>query len=450
MALVACAPQSQHVELSPQPPETFSTTGTVEAPERWWTAFEDPVLDRLVDEALESNLDLAAVWQRLRAAQAVADRRTSDLFPDLDGEAEAGYVDDPEFGGFDPDEFDEGGDGAETELRLGLAAFYEVDLWGRIRSSVEAERFRTRAALADYRAAAVSLSAEVARAWFQVLEARRQVALLEAQTETNETVLRLLKNRFGSGQIRGVDVLRQRQLVEATREQKIAAESRLQVLEHLLAVLLGRAPRDGVEAAAEELPALPPLPETGIPAELVRRRPDVRSAFLRLQAADRDVASAIANQYPRLTLSASVSTSDSDASDLFEDWTQSILGGLLAPLFRAGELSAEVDRTEAVRRQNVYLYGQATLVAFQEVEDALVQEAKQRERVASLERQARLTELAYEQLRLQFFNGLSDYIDVLTALTEAQRVRRDLTSARRLLLEFRIALYRALAGGWST
>lgn len=451
--LAGCAPHVTEVETPVEPPEAFSAGGEVEAPDRWWTAFDDPVLDRLVERALSDNLDLAAVWERLRAARAVARRQASDLFPDVDAFADAS-VRRPEDDFGDDGLGDDGFDGDGEELLLGVSAAYEVDLWGGIRSRAQAETYRARATLADYRTAALSLSAEVARTWFQVVEARQQVTLLEEQVEANEKVQRLIENRFGSGQVRGVDVLRQRQLVEATQEQLIAAESRLRVLEHLLAVLLGRPPQAGTGVGAgtvtDALPEPPPLPDTGLPAELVRRRPDVESAFRRLQAADRDLAAAVAERYPRLTLTASVSTGGAGAGDLFDDWTRSLAGGLLAPLLRAGELAAEVERSEAVRRRSLYLYGQTTLLAFQEVEDALVQEASQRRRVASLERQAELTRRAYEQLRLQFFNGLNDYIDVLTALTEAQRVERDLTAARRLLLELRVALYRALAGGFET
>jgi len=250
--------------------------------------------------ALESDLDLATAWERLREAEAVAARAGSDLFPDLDAEAEASL----QRGDFRQD-FDDGDDGddfgrdgdSEEELRLGLAARYEVDLWGRLRSRVDAERYRAEASLADYRTAALSLSAEVTRGWFQLVETRSQLALLEEQITANEKVLTLLENRFGTGQVRGVDVLRQRQLVEATREQRITVEARLAVLEHLLAVLLGRPPRESIPAlsptaSAAALPELPPLPATGVPAELVRRRPDVRSAHLRLRAADRELADA--------------------------------------------------------------------------------------------------------------------------------------------------------------
>ena len=437
-----------------EPPGSFSVDGTEELPDRWWTAFGDPELDRLVERALESNFDLAVAWERLREARAVVDRESSDLFPDLDAFADANVRrDETDFGGdeLDDDFGEEQEDSGDTEeLRLGLEASYEVDLWGRIRSRVEAERYRAAASLSDYRTAALTLSAEVVRTWVQIVEARSQLELLGEQIEADETVEKLLENRFGTGLIRGVDVLRQRQLTESTREQMIAVESRLRVLEHLLAVLLGRLPQEGIDVRSEALPELPPLPETGLPVELVRRRPDVRSAHRRLRAADRDLAAAIADRYPRLTLTASLTTTDDAATDLFDQWARSFTGGLLAPLFRAGALEAEVDRAEAIRNQRVYEYGQATLIAFREVEDALVREAKQRERIRSLERQVELADQSYEQLRIQYFNGLGDYIDVLVALTERQQLRRDLIAARRALLEFRIGLYRALAGGFET
>jgi NodT family efflux transporter outer membrane factor (OMF) lipoprotein len=366
----------------------------------------------------------------------VADREASDLYPDLDGSVEAG-ASQPE-----PDE--------PERVRLGLAAGYEVDLWGRISSRVEAERYRARASYADYQAAALSLSAEVARTWYQLIEARSQLALLTDQVETNEKVLRLLRTRFGSGQIRAVDILRQQQLVESTRERRLAAQSRVRVVEHLLAVLLGRAPQAGVELDRAELPELPPLPDTGLPAQLVQRRPDVRRAHDLLRAADRDLAAAISRQYPRLSLTASLSTAGEDASDLFDDWARSFAGNLVAPLLDGGERRADVERAQALREQRLYEYGQATLTAFREVEDALIRERKQLRQLESLRQQVGLASRTYEQLQIEYFNGLADYIDVLTALTDQQQLRRDLIAARLELLDIRIGLYRALAGGFRT
>jgi outer membrane protein TolC len=176
----------------------------------------------------------------------------------------------------------------------------------------------------------------------------------------------------------------------------------------------------------------------------------VQSAFGLVQAADRDLAAAISNQYPRLTLSASAGSAADNAGSLFEDWALAFAGNLLAPIFYGGALRAEVDRTEAVREQRLFEYGQTILVAFQEVEDALVQETKQRESIQHLEEQIELATQAYDQLRVQYLNGTTNYLDVLTALDEVQQLRRDLLAARLTLVEDRIALYRALAGSFET
>lgn len=417
-------------------PPAFSASGEAAAPAAWWTAFDDPGLDGVVDEALAQNFDLLAAWERLRAARAVVDRSAAVLRPTLEGFADAEVR---RFG----EEADEGED-----VRLGLAAGYEVDLWGRLRSRVDAERFRAAATAADVQAAALSLSAEIVQTWYRIAEARRQRALIREQVETNLTVLQLIENRFAIGQVRAVDVLRQRQLVEATREQAAVAEARLQVLRHQLAVLRGRAPQRAraEQALPEALPALPPLPAAGVPVALVQRRPDVRSAFLRLRAADRDLASALSSRYPRLTLSAAAATDAPAAGDLFRSWVLTAAGNVLAPIFLGGELEAEVDRSEAVRRERAYAYGQSILVAFREVEDALVREARQRDRLDHLAAQITLAEQAYEQLRVQYFNGAAEYLAVLTALDDVQRLRRDLVAAELTLVETRIALYRALAG----
>ena len=433
-----CASPKQEAEPPVTAPERFSDSGSVTMPDRWWRAFEDASLNENVDRALGSNLDLRAAWQRLREARAVVDRESASLFPDLDATADA--------------EARRGSArGADTEqLQLGLSSSYEVDLWGRISSTVDAQRFRLRASVADYRTAALSLSAEVTRTWYRLMEERNQLELINEQIRTNRDVLRLIKARFGSGQTRSADVLRQRQLLESTREQKLAIESRIRVLEHQLAVLLGQPPRSGIEQPRHALPELPPLPDTGLPVELVQRRPDVRRAHNRLKAADADLAAAVSNQYPRLTLNASVSTREDEVSDLFDNWASAFAANLVAPLIDAGRRDAEVARSRSVKQQRLFEYGQTILTAFLEVEDALIQEKKQRRRIQSLREQLRLADATYEQLRLEYFNGITDYIDVLNSLTDRQELRRTLLSAELELLEFRIALYRALAGGFDT
>lgn len=419
-------------------PESFSESGTQLIPQQWWTAFEDDQLNAIIDTALQSNFDLLTAWERLKAADAVADREASALFPDLEATLQGET-------GRNSDNFQD-----SDQIQIGLSSVYEIDLWGRIQSGAEAEQYRAQATLFDYQTAAITLSAQIVQTWYRLADAQNQLMLVEEQIDTNLTVLELLNNRFKIGQIQSVDILRQQQLVEATREQRIIAEERVQILENQLAVLMGQSPQQKPDLNPDELPELTALPDAGVPADLVRRRPDVRSAFATLQAADLDLAAAISNQYPRLSISASATTAADNAGNLFQDWAMSFTGNILAPIFYGGQLRAEADQSEAVRQQRLYEYGQTILTAFREVEDALTREKQQIESIKSIERQVELANQAYRQLRLQYLNGSGNYLDVLTALDGIQQLRRDLLSAQLTLVENRISLYRALAGSFET
>jgi len=396
------------------------------------------MLNSLIDSALARNLDLAATWQQFRAAQAVLAREGGQRWPQLDASAQSALNrPKPDFAGGE-------------NVQLGVAARYELDLWGRIRNQVQAEAYRAQASLADYQTAALSLSAEIALTWYRLQAARSQLVLSDEQLATNQNIVKLIRARFGSGQVRGVDILRQTQLLEATRNQKIIFETNVAVLQHQLAVLLGRSPQQTSQADSVGLPKLPALPETGLPLELVRRRPDLRQAFLNLQAADRDWAAAVRNKYPRLNVRLSGQLRANDFQTLFENWAYTLGGNLLGPLFYGGSLNAEADRNEAVKQQRLYTYGQTMLTALREVEDALVREEKQQQRLEVLEKRLNLARNTNAQLRNEFLNGLSVYLDVLLGLDQEQQLRRDYIDARLEQLEIRIALYRALAGSFDT
>ncbi len=416
----------------------FSTTGTDLIPERWWTTFEDPELNALVDSALSKNLDLAVTWQQFRAAEAVVRREGADRYPQVDfGAQNAVRFPKPDFAGGE-------------NVQFGVSANYEVDLWGRIRNSVLAENYRASASLADYQAAALSLSAELTLAWYRLLAARSQLALAREQIATNENIVKLIRARFGGGQVRAVDILRQTQLLEATRNQRIFFEINVALLENQLAVLLGRPPQKDLALETDSLPALPPLPDTGLPMDLIRRRPDVQQAYLQLLAADRDLASAVRSQYPRLFAQTSGQFRANDFQTLLDEWAYNLAGNLVAPLFYGGRLRAEADRNRAVKEQQLNNYGQTVLIAFREVEDALIREQKQAERLDVLERRLDLAQKTNAQLRNEFLNGLSVYLDVLLGLDQEQQLRRDFIDARLEQLEIRIALYRSLAGSFET
>lgn len=434
--LAGCAQKELAVSLPVQDPPPFAPSGDALVPDRWWTTFGDWELNREVERSLGGNFALAAAVSRLRAAEAVAWRESSFLLPDVNGIADASgtYLTNA------PN---------RSSFALGLEASYEVDLWGRIESRVEAEELRASATEADYQAVALTLTAEIARTWYALTEARAQLTLLDGQYATNLNGLKAQELRFGLGFIRSADVFRQRQLVESTREQVIVVQAQIDVLEHRLAVLQGLPPQYARYITGNTLPELPPPPATGLPAELLTRRPDVRRDYLAIWAANRDVASAISARYPRLNLFASVTTAAESPENLFRDWIVVTAGQLIAPLLDGGERRAEVARTSAVLHELVANYGQTVLAAYAEVEDALALERHQRARIESLNKQVDLAREASNQLREQYLIGDAEYLDVLTAITQEQRLQRDILSARLELILIRISLYLSLAGDFN-
>lgn len=434
--LLSCSPKTTNIKTPLTVPNEFSKTGDEEIIDNWWENFNDPQLNNLMQKSLDTNFNLLAAWHRFKASQYVVNRENSQLLPDLEAFFQgAARFPEPDFVGGE-------------NLQIGLSASYEIDLWGRIKAQVDAERFRSSASFADYRAAGLSLSGQLATSYYQWVATEQQLRLLETQLENNEKILSLIKARFGSGQIRGVDLLRQQQLISATKEQAMVLEGQAAVLKNQVAVLCGMAPTNFKAELTDELPGLPSFPSTGIPGELIERRPDVRSSYFILQSADRELAAAISARYPRFTLSGNLSTRTNDAGNLFRDWAYSLGGNLVAPLFYGGRLKAEKDRTEQVKQQRIYEYGQVILNAFQEVENALIQEAKQKERLVFIDEQLKSATQALEQLKMSYFNGQGDYLAVLTASNEVQQLERDKITAKQLLLEYRVSLYRSLAGGF--
>lgn len=432
--LGACVGRGVASKSSVDVPRSFTAAGQAKLPVRWWRALGDPELDRLVGLALAGNLDLRAAWARLDQAHATARKAGAGLYPQINGEAGASGTHSKA--------------GNSASFTLGVAATYELDLWGRVRSAQNAARLDVLASQDALRAAAISLSAEVATAWYQLVERQGQVALLSELIVLNDKVLALVTFRFGQGLTRAADLLQQKQLVESLRGDLSQVRSQAQVLRHQLALLTGQPPGRIVLSGRRVLPTLPPLPQTGVPARLLKRRPDVRAAHHKLRAADQRVASAIADRFPRLSISAGASVTGGFNPTSFYSWLANLAANLLAPLFDGGARKAEVARTRAVAAEALAAYGKVVLVALREVEDALVRERLQRRYIVSLDKQLRLSTSVVAQVQRRYGNGEEEYLRVLDALIKHQALTRTSLTSRRDLVLFRVALCRALAGSW--
>lgn len=439
LALAACqTPQRDAVSVVP-PSMAFSQSGDEALPDRWWQSFNDAGLNRVMKEAMSGNLSLKATWDRLAQAEATARRAGAPLIPSLTASGGVTVT-------------DSGGQNApgvrNTSYSVGGAASYELDLWGKVRSTARAAALDAEASAANVRTSAISLSAQVAQTWYAIAEREARVALLKNQVKSNQQVLRLVNLRYRAGQATAPDILRQQQLLESSQGSLVQAEGDLQILVHSLAVLLGNPPSTAAAPTDSELIELPALPSTGIATDLVTRRPDLERAFLNIRAADERVSAAIAARYPSLTFSLSGQTSGAAVSDLFQNWFGTLVSQLALPLIDGGSRRADVARNKAVLSESLNNYEQAALTAFKEVEDALSQEKQQRGVLGSLQRQLKVATQVVTQLRRRFTQGASDYLDVLNAQISQQSLERQVLSARLSVIDARIELARALAGGW--
>ena len=332
---------------------------------------------------------------------------------------------------------------------IGLTSSYELDLWGRVRSGYQAQKLDAAATREDLHAAAMSLSAEITQLWIQIISRRMQKQLLQKQLDNNQVILDLIRFRFQRGMVSALDVFQQKQAVENVRAEIPLVEESEQLLLHELAVLLGKPSSAFLKIHQQTLPDCPEIPAIGLPADLLKMRPDIRAAGLRLESADWDVAAARANRLPALRLSGTAQYGEADMDVLFDNWILSLAASLTAPIFDGGERKAEVERTRSVVDENLARYRYTVLTAVKEVEDALVQEQKAQEHIRALEQVHATAVNAFREAIARYRNGLNDYLPVLTQLLSVQSLERNLVQKRTALLQTHIALYRALGGTWA-
>jgi NodT family efflux transporter outer membrane factor (OMF) lipoprotein len=380
---------------------------------------------------------LRVAWDRLVQAEATARKADAPLLPEVDLT-----------GGARRSRQETGGTISESSLySAGLAATYEVDLWSRLSSASRGAWLDAEAQRDAVDTAAITLSASVAATWYQLAAAKSRARIARDQIQTNEDVLKVVSVRRQKGVAQAADFYRQRQLVAATEAQLIVAQEAEELLQYQLSVLVGNSPELAWQDVTADLPELPGMPEAGVPADVLLRRPDVRRSYRQIQAADQQLAAAIADQYPRISISANVETSStSSVRDLFDDWLANLAANAIQPLFDADRRKAEVQRQEAVVAEQIDNWNQTILSALEDVEGALTRQRQQALLVENLQQQLDLARQTYSRIRESYIKGQVDYIRVLESLQSMQALERSTVTARRTLIERRIELYRSIAG----
>jgi len=439
--LTGCIHHSRVNEKLPRPPERFhARSGPARKARdigRWWLVFDDARLNRLMGQALHKSLTIEQAWARLEQARASLTLARAGYWPRISGKADVGRSHTAMRLGNLSSSFD------RDTLSFSLSASYEIDLWGKVRYAAKAARLELEASEDDVRTAYLSVAAQLAESYFLAAELRAQLKLLEQTEQSRRQHLDLVRRRYDEGVVTALDMYQAEQNLATARVQQHVFLRQLAATETVITVLLGRAPGAPQSGGLDQLPQqvvdLPP----GLPAQLLLRRPDLQSAHRRLMAADARIGQAVAGHYPGITLSASVGYQFDPAALVW-----SILGSLLVPIFEGNRVAADVDLKQAQLRLALATYEAALLQALKEVEDALVSGEQLRKQVEWLRQKVAAAEGALRMSTEQYAQGLTSFLQVLSAEQSVYTARSELISVRRSLVSARIQLARALGGSW--
>lgn len=400
----------------------------------WWTVFNDPMLTAIIAEVDRNNRDLRVAIAKVAEARARLDIATAGRRPSLSLGGGTAVTGDTDTG------FSSG-----VTSNLSAEASWEIDVFGRIARQVEAADATFEATEADRRDVQVSLFAEVADRYLSVRRLQQQLAVEEANLATQREILELTRIRERDGLASRLDVVRAEQQVASAEAKLPPLRIDLNRNINTVALLVGQAPQNLPFDLQEPgpLPVPPAEIVIGIPAELLRQRPDIRAAERRLAAQAAQVGVATANLYPQFSLGGSISS----------DLATSPLGFSLGPsvrwtIYDGGALRAQIDVEDAVLDQAVLLYEQAVLRAIEEVESAMTAFIEQRILLSDVERSAASAQEAYDLALSLYRDDLIDFQDLLSVEMELSIANSQVAEASGLAVQNLVALYKALGGGW--
>ena len=430
---------------------------------QWWTVLNDPVMNALIEKAAEQNLTLQNAGIRILETRAQLGITIGDQFPQQQ-QAVGGYAYNR---GSKNSANTQSADLTFSQLNIGFDATWELDIWGKFRRAVESSIGNFEASIASYDDILVSLSAEVARTYVLVRIAEERLAIAEENVKIQKRSLEIAQARFKGGAVTELDVQQAKALMTNTQASIPRLQSDLRQAKNALAILLGTLPGN-IDAMLEgqgRIPTAPPEVAVGIPAELLRRRPDIKLAERRLAAQSARIGVAKADLYPHFSLFGSfgfVSTDSlrtkaggaagSDLGDLFQGDSFEFFGGPTVrwDILNYGRIRNQVRVEDARFQQLVIDYENTLLEASQEVEDAMVAFLKSQEEVRYLTESVAASKRSVDLSLIQYREGFVDYqrvLDTQRFLTDQQDLRTSIFGSVAINL---IAMYKALGGGWES
>lgn len=421
---------------------TFKTDSVTNL--KWWELYKDSILQSLIYEALDSNLNLMIAAERVEESKAILGFNKANLLPFFDYAARARAS-----------EFRD--KSSEANVIFPNNSFsimgnvsWEIDLWGRLRHANRAAYAQLLASEEDRKSVYISLVAQVAELYFQLRGLDERFEITRKTNETRMEYLRIITLRFNQGEVSELDKLQAEQIAASSAAQLYAIERGLIVTENALNVLLGRPYYPitrGLTNAEQQLPLDIP---SGLPSQLLLRRPDIRFAEQQLIAQTERVGVAVAMQFPTLSLTGLLGVASPEVSTLFEPgaFIGSVTGQLAGPLFRFGQNRRRVEAERAVAKQVGYQYELTVLNAFAEVENSLAAIRTYRNEFTARETQVVATEKSLTLSKALYDNGYTSFLQVLDAERELYNSQFEKSLALEGQLISTVRLYKALGGGW--
>jgi NodT family efflux transporter outer membrane factor (OMF) lipoprotein len=417
--------------------------------ETWWTTLNDPKLVELIHEARLENLSLQTAAARVEEARARLGIATGRYYPDVvldaaysrqDLSENSSFVVPP--GGFEPFDL----------YNIGVGFNWEIDVFGRLRRGAESARAGLEASIEDYRDVMVILMADVAANYIEVRTLQQRIKYGNANVEAQAGSLQLTQDRFDAGLSPLTDVTQAEYNLANSQAGIPSLEARLQAAVNRLAVLLGKPPGavDDLLTGEYDIPVPDEGVTLGIPADLLRRRPDIRAAERQLASQTALIGVAKADLYPTFSLAGILALESLDSGDLFDSGstTWSLVPGLRWNIFTAGKIRNNIRVQEAITQQLLFTYERSVLFALDEVESTMVAYEREKERRDRLYEAVDASNRTVELVRTQYMSGLTDFLNLLDAQRTLATQQDSWAESEGLVVQNLITLNRALGGGW--
>lgn len=412
----------------------------------WWTLFNDPALDALIQQAMAGNADLLQAVARIEEAEAVAREAGAAQFPEIDGNLGSSRT---QASTATATQAPAGSPRLRNRHGASLSTNFELDVWGRLRRASEAARAQTLASHYAHDTVKLSLAGLVATNYLALRAYDAQLAVTREVLASREASLKIVLSRLDAGLVSPVDLHQATAAIAAARAQLADLRQQRALAEHQLGLLSGSPGLTLATGDIRQLP-IPPVPPPGLPATLLQARPDIRQAEENLVSANAQIGVVKATLYPTISLTGALGSESQALSDLFSSaagtWTLGL--DMLLPVLDAGRRSARVDQATARQRQAIAAYQKTVQTAFKEVNDALVSLRESAEKEQAQATQAEAARQVLQITEYRYEAGYSGYLEVLDAQRSANDARLAYLTSRQLRLGSAVDLFKALGGGW--